>query len=343
MMETKKILFTAISTLFVFTGVNVASANNGLIYPPTDNSRIYEYPPENPVASMNNRMPITPINGGGNVYPNVPNYQQSRMNQPRNIPGYRSGMPAPYGIQNRNYPAYNNSQPFGNNMPFANNMPFGNNSGNGFNPFSGGNMPFGNNSGNSFNPFSGGNNMPFGNNSGNSFNPFSGGNNMPFGNNSGNSFNPFSGGNTPFGNNSGNSFNPFSGGNTPFGNNSGNNFNPFSGGNNSNNPMSNMFGNNNNKSMPFFGNTRDKSRKKAWGDERNIWPDFYTDFTDDAWDSMTSGPRDLGRMPGGWRFPHISTPDPVTVSDAITNQFPPMAEEGGNMIDPSDWGLFDDK
>ncbi len=26
--------------------------------------------------------------------------------------------------------------------------------------------------------------------------------------------------------------------------------------------------------MPFFGNTRNKSLKKAWGDKRNIWPDF---------------------------------------------------------------------
>jgi len=183
-------------------------------------------------------------------------------------------------------------------------------------------FPFGNNSFGNFPNFGNGFN-------GSNFNPFSG-NNMPFGNNSGNNFNPFSGNNMPFGNNSGNNFNPFSGGNYPFGNNSGN-------------PMSNMFGNNNNNSMPFFGNTRDKNRKKAWGDERNIWPDFYTDFTDDAWDSMSSGPRDLGRMPGGWRFPHISTPDPVTVSDAITNQFPPIAEEAGNMMDISEWGVFDNQ
>ena len=138
----------------------------------------------------------------------------------------------------------------------------------------------------------------------------------------------------PFGNNSSNSFNPFSNGNMPF---SGNNL----GG--QNNPMINMFGNNSNRSIPFFNNNTNSNRKKAWGDERNIWPDFYTDFTDDAWDTMMSGPRDLGRMPGGWRFPYISMPDPVTVSDAITNQFPPIAEEAGNMADFSDWGVFEDK
>jgi hypothetical protein len=48
-------------------------------------------------------------------------------------------------------------------------------------------------------------------------------------------------------------------------------------------------------------------------------------------------------MPGGWRFPYISTPDPVTVSDAVTNQFPPIAEEAGHMVDISKWGIFDGK
>ena len=155
--------------------------------------------------------------------------------------------------------------------------------------------------------------------------------NYPIQRPSNNSSFPFSNNMMPFGNGSNNGFNPFSGNNMPF---TGNSFS---------NPMNNMFGNNNNRSMPFFGNTRNKSRKKAWGDTRNIWPDFYTDFTDEAWDTVTSGPRDLGEMPGGWRFPYISTPDPVTVSDAITNQFPPIMEEGGNMMDFSDWGVFDNK
>ena len=148
-----------------------------------------------------------------------------------------------------------------------------------------------------------------------------------------NSF-PFSGGNMmPFGNSGSNNFNPFSSGNMPFSNGS-NGMMPS-------NPMNNMFGNNNNSKMPFFPSTNNKKRKKAWGTERNIWPDFYTDFTDEAWDTVMSGPRDLGEMPGGWRFPYISMPDPVTVSDAITNQFPPIAEEAGNMADFSDWGIFD--
>jgi len=175
-----------------------------------------------------------------------------------------------------------------------------------------------------FSPLNFGNNNT-GNNTANNF-PFSNTNMMPFGN-SGNFGNM---GN--FSNLGNNGFNPFSKGSMPFSNNSG--------GMMPSNPMNNMFGNNQNWNMPFL-NSGNNNRKKAWGDKRNIWPDFYTDFTDEAWDSMMSGPRDLGRMPGGWRFPYISMPDPVTVSDAIINQFPPIVEEAGNMADFSDWGIFD--
>ena len=156
-------------------------------------------------------------------------------------------------------------------------------------------------------------------------------NNYPRANNN-NRF-PFANNMIPFGNQNNNGFNPFSNNSMPFSN--GNGMMPT-------NPMKNMFGNNNNTSMPFFPKTN-KKRKKAWGTERNIWPDFYTDFTDEAWDTVMSGPRKLGTMPGGWRFPYISMPDPVTVSDAIANQFPPIAEEAGKMADFSDWGVFDNK
>ncbi len=74
-----------------------------------------------------------------------------------------------------------------------------------------------------------------------------------------------------------------------------------------------------------------KKEKHAWGDERHIWPDFYTDFTSDVWDKMINAPFDVGRMPGGWRAPSLSTPDPATVSDAVANQVPPIIEEMGNM------------
>ncbi len=129
--------------------------------------------------------------------------------------------------------------------------------------------------------------------------------------------------------------------NTSFSNMSpfGNSFSPNSFFNNGTmpTPWSNAGGvnpwrNNNNSALPFFPNTVNTGRKKAWGDIRHIWPDFYTDFTDEAWDKSMNAPYDMGRMPGGWRAPSLSSPDPVTVGDAVTNQFPPMLEEMGNMM-----------
>jgi hypothetical protein len=75
-----------------------------------------------------------------------------------------------------------------------------------------------------------------------------------------------------------------------------------------------------------------KKKQKPWGDTRYIWPDFYTDATGDMWDNMVNAPYDMGRMPGGWQFPSLSSPDPVTVGDAITNQFPPIMDEVPNFM-----------
>ena len=81
---------------------------------------------------------------------------------------------------------------------------------------------------------------------------------------------------------------------------------------------------------------RKKPEKHAWGDERHIWPDFYTKGTNNLWDDMINAPFKMGRMPGGWRAPSLSMPDPVTIGDAVTNQIPPIMEEAGNMTDFTD-------
>lgn len=81
-----------------------------------------------------------------------------------------------------------------------------------------------------------------------------------------------------------------------------------------------------------------KKETKPWGDTRYIWPDFYTDFTGDMWDKMINAPYEMGYMPGGWRFPSFSSPDPVTVADAVANQVPPFAEEAGKMVPFEDMG-----
>lgn len=72
--------------------------------------------------------------------------------------------------------------------------------------------------------------------------------------------------------------------------------------------------------------------RKPWGDVRHIWPDFYTEQTNELWDRMINAPHDMGYMPGGWRFPSLSTPDPVTVGDAVANQVPPIMEEVPNFM-----------
>ncbi|MEE9326971.1 MAG: hypothetical protein V3U71_06720 [Cocleimonas sp.] len=272
-------LFIAIATAIVLSSTTLTHAdNNGIVFPPTDNSRIYQYPPQQPIPPM---RPNTPYMFG---QPSTATMPVPAM-PPRNMRKFSNQNRTPYSMPNR-FPTQRGSNQSRQNYPFIKNSSqrrnFSNNRGNNFNPFSGNSNPM---------------NSMLGNNSNNSMPFFGNSNSMPFIGNNNNSM-PF------FGSNS-----------------NGNNFN----------------------SMPFFGNSNkpNKKRKKAWGKKRNIWPDFYTDFTDEAWDTASSGPRDLGRMPGGWRFPHISTPDPVTVTDAIANQFPPIMEEGGNMMDFSDWGVFD--
>lgn len=76
--------------------------------------------------------------------------------------------------------------------------------------------------------------------------------------------------------------------------------------------------------------------KHAWGDERHIWPDFYTKSTEDIWDNMINAPFKMGRMPGGWRAPSLTSPDPITIGDAVLNQAPPFLEEAGNMAHITD-------
>ncbi len=88
----------------------------------------------------------------------------------------------------------------------------------------------------------------------------------------------------------------------------------------------------NKKPLPPFRKKPEKKKKKPWGDTRYIWPDFYTDATGNLWDDMLNAPYDIGRMPGGWRAPSLSTPDPVTVGDAVANQVPPFVDEVPNFF-----------
>lgn len=109
------------------------------------------------------------------------------------------------------------------------------------------------------------------------------------------------------------------------------------------NPMAMTGWNNLGSRLPLLPKTNKTNRKKAWGNKPNIWPDVYTDFTNRAWHEGIRTPHNLGQMPDGWHFPSLSMPDPVTVSDVATNQFPPIAEEAGHLVDISKWGIFNSK
>lgn len=86
-------------------------------------------------------------------------------------------------------------------------------------------------------------------------------------------------------------------------------------------------------SWPFLPGSSASWEKKAWGEQRNTWPDFYTGYTTEAWDKSINAPYDVGRMPGGWRAPSFLSADPATVGDAVINQFPPIMEEKGYMME----------
>lgn len=154
--------------------------------------------------------------------------------------------------------------------------------------------------------------------------------------------------------------------NGPFGNNSFRN-GPF--GNNSfrNGP----FGGNN---MPFTGNSSFGERfwpgrgsyyddvlpangpwNRSWGrapwnrDYDNLWgrnggPSKWFDPSDpregmaEAWEDMMITPNRLGTMPGGWKAPSISVPNPIDVGDEFKNVAKDMPSEMQNFSEGFTYG-----
>jgi len=196
------------------------------------------------------------------------------------------------GAPNGQNPAWQNRRPPQNNGsgPWGNMMP---NNGN--------NMPWGNgNRGNGNNmPWGNGNNMPWGN-----------GNNMPWGN----------GNNMPWGN----------GNNMPWGN--GNNM-PWSNGNN-------MPWNNNSNMMPWNRNWQDGpwNNRQLWqngpwqggGPQQWMLPNDPKGGMVNMWDDMINTPNGLGRMPGGWKAPSISVPNPIEVGDKLGEAMQDMPQQMQN-------------
>ena len=201
--------------------------------------------------------------------------------------------------------------PYGNGpMPYANANPYQNYNGNNnfFNngPF-GGNMPFNNNYGQYR-----GNNMPFNQNNG----PF-GGNNMPFNNSNG----PFGGNNMPFT------------GNSSFGE----RFWPGR-------------GSYYDDVLPANGPWNRSWGRAPWNrDYDNLWgrkggpsnwfnPGDPKEGVAQAWEDMLVTPNALGTMPGGWKAPSISVPNPIDVGDEFKEVAKDMPSEMQNFSEGFTYG-----
>ena len=50
-----------------------------------------------------------------------------------------------------------------------------------------------------------------------------------------------------------------------------------------------------------------------------------------GWNDMTNGPGRMGDMPGGWRAPQISTPNPVDMGDQLQDNADDLPYQMRNM------------
>ena len=51
------------------------------------------------------------------------------------------------------------------------------------------------------------------------------------------------------------------------------------------------------------------------------------------WDDMLDGPSRMGEMPGGWRAPSVSVPNPIDVGD----EFGDAARDAPDQMDNFNW------
>lgn len=190
---------------------------------------------------------------------------------------------------------YFNRSPWSNSMP----MPWNNNGSNG----NGFNMPWNNGSnGNGFN-------MPWNNSSnGNGFN-------MPWNNNNNGGSNSF----FPRSFNKGSNGFPTGNFNAPW--NNGNNGFP-----NIKGPWNNGWG-----SAPWS--------SERWKNDPMGSPSKWINFNDpkegiaEMWEDAIKGPHRLGKMPGGWKAPSISVPNPVDVTDTFGRRWRGLPTEISEQAD----------
>jgi hypothetical protein len=90
--------------------------------------------------------------------------------------------------------------------------------------------------------------------------------------------------------------------------------------------------------------------KAPWNrDYENLWepeggPDKWFDFGDpkeglaNAWEDMLYTPNALGTMPGGWKAPSVSVPNPIDVGDEFKNAARDMPDEMQNFSEGFTYG-----
>ncbi len=71
--------------------------------------------------------------------------------------------------------------------------------------------------------------------------------------------------------------------------------------------------------MPFTGRNSGPSKWFDSGDPKDMF--------EDMWDDGMNAPSEMGEMPGGWRAPTISVPNPVEVGDELERGSRDMFED----------------
>ena len=135
---------------------------------------------------------------------------------------------------------------------------------------------------------------------------------------------PWSGNNTPWG--GGNM--PWSGNNTPWGGNNGPwNKVPFG---------NTMFGRNSiwkNNTFTDFSRLGPRNGERPFGNPGDwVDPRDPKESISNIWDDMLNAPNRMGRMPGGWKAPKITVPNPADVGDEFGRNAWKAPREVENMI-----------
>jgi len=68
-----------------------------------------------------------------------------------------------------------------------------------------------------------------------------------------------------------------------------------------------------------------------WDSGRGGWMD--KDKFSDSWDDMLNAPSDMGEMPGGWKAPTVSVPNPVDVGDEFGDAARDAPDQMHNVYD----------